>query len=97
MKSIFRKDVHILFKAVSYSFLLLFLLIGFNRINGQDTKNQILLSKIYEIDSVTIRARIESRNLMEKPYTEPNSLVPSISKISHDDIVDRGQPISLRH
>ncbi len=27
---------------------------------------------------------------MEKPYTEPNSLLPSISKVSHDDIRKQG-------
>lgn len=49
-----------------------------------DYKN---FSRSYNIDSIVIRARKESRNLMEKPYTEPNSLFPSISKINHSDIM----------
>jgi iron complex outermembrane receptor protein len=42
------------------------------------------------IDSVVIRARTESRNLMEKPYTEPASLVSSISKLTASDIARTG-------
>jgi iron complex outermembrane receptor protein len=49
-----------------------------------------MLSKTYEIDTVLVTARNASRNLMAKPYTEPNSLLPSISKISHGDILKQG-------
>jgi outer membrane cobalamin receptor len=43
-----------------------------------------------EIDSVVIRARAASRNLMEKPYTEPNSILPSISKLTRIEIERSG-------
>jgi iron complex outermembrane receptor protein len=59
-------------------------------VRGQVTEKPVLLPDTYEIDSVTIRARTESRNLMEKPYTEINSLLTSISKISRADIRRQG-------
>ncbi|HLN56680.1 MAG TPA: TonB-dependent receptor plug domain-containing protein [Bacteroidales bacterium] len=43
-----------------------------------------------KIDSVVIRARSASRNLMERPYTEPNSILPSISKLTAIDIQRSG-------
>lgn len=46
--------------------------------------------KTIEIDSVTIRARTASRNLMEKPYTEPNSILTSISRLTRNDISRTG-------
>jgi outer membrane cobalamin receptor len=50
---------------------------------GQDIKT-------FEIDSVTIRARAASRNLMEKPYTEPNSILPAITKLTRAEIARSG-------
>jgi outer membrane receptor protein involved in Fe transport len=46
--------------------------------------------KSIEIDSVVIRARAASRNLMEKPYTEPNSILPAITKLTRTEIVRTG-------
>lgn len=43
-----------------------------------------------EIDSVIIKARTASRNLMEKPYTEPNSILTSISRLTRRDIAKTG-------
>ncbi len=43
-----------------------------------------------KIDSVIIKARTASRNLMEKPYTEPNSILPSISRLSSSEIQKTG-------
>ena len=73
----------------------LFLIIGFESINGQKPDKSPgpdfnLPPGTFEIDSVTIRARIESRSLMEKPYTEPKSILPSINKLSHTDIRKQG-------
>jgi outer membrane cobalamin receptor len=72
------------------SLILLFLIIGFDTIKGQGPGKQDNPPATYDIDSVTIRARIESRNLMEKPYTEPNSILPSISKLRNTDIRKQG-------
>jgi iron complex outermembrane receptor protein len=44
------------------------------------------VEKTLNIDSVVIKARAESRNLMSKPYTEPNSIYPAISKMNYTDI-----------
>ena len=70
--------------------LFLFLFTWFSSINAQNTGNPDLLPKTYVIDSVIITARKASRDLMAKPYTEPNSILPSISKISHNDIIKQG-------
>jgi iron complex outermembrane receptor protein len=70
--------------------ILLLMLVGFDTANGQDPGKQVNPPATYEIDSVTIRARKESRNLMEKPYTEPNSILPAISKLSYTYIRKQG-------
>jgi iron complex outermembrane receptor protein len=59
----------------------------YQSVNAQDPRPG---NNVIEIDSVVIRARAESRNLMEKPYTEPASLVPSISRLTSADIVRTG-------
>jgi outer membrane cobalamin receptor len=56
----------------------------------QDYNKHESLPKTYEIDSVVITAGKETRNLMEKPHTEPNSLVPAISKLYYEDIRKQG-------
>ncbi|MCX6326889.1 MAG: TonB-dependent receptor [Bacteroidia bacterium] len=86
MNNIYQKNTLSLLKAVYLASLFLWLLTGYSSINAQNSGNPVLLPKTYEIDSVIITAGKESRNLMEKPYTEPNSLLPSISKVSHGDI-----------
>jgi iron complex outermembrane receptor protein len=70
-----------------FRILSILVLIAFHSsfLSAQDKQN-----KTIEIDSVVIRARTESRNLMEKPYTEPNSLVSSISKLTSADITRTG-------
>jgi len=70
--------------------IVLLMLTGFYTVNGQDPVKLDNPPATYEIDSVTIRARKESRNLMEKPYTEPNSILPSISKLRNTDIRKQG-------
>lgn len=89
-KNILHKNTFRLFHVVSRTCIVLCLCTGYSSINAQITGNPVLLPKTYEIDSVIITARKESRNLMEKPYTEPNSLLPSISKISYEDIRKQG-------
>ncbi len=69
---------------------LLFTLCISGSLYAQNGENQTGSQKIIEIDSVVIRARTESRNLMEKPYTEPNSLLPSVSKIGFAEIRKQG-------
>ena len=75
---------------VYFAGLFIWLLTGSGSIKAQNNVNSGMLSKTYEIDTVLITARKASRDLMAKPYTEPNSLLPSISKISHDDILKQG-------
>lgn len=52
--------------------------------------NFILQPETYQIDSVKITAEREFRSLMYKPYTEPLSISPSISKVSHTEIARQG-------
>jgi hypothetical protein len=49
-----------------------------------------LLPETYQIDSVNITAEKEFRSLMFKPYTEPLSISPAISKVSHAEIIRQG-------
>jgi outer membrane cobalamin receptor len=50
----------------------------------------VLYPQTYRIDSVKITAEKEFRSLMFKPYTEPLSIAPSISKVNHSEIVKQG-------
>lgn len=84
------KNIISLLRADYRIFIFLFILTPFSIISAQNTRSKVSLPGVYEIDSVIITARKESRNLMEKPYTEPNSLTPSISKVSHEDIRKQG-------
>ncbi|MGE5419385.1 MAG: TonB-dependent receptor [Chloroflexota bacterium] len=43
-----------------------------------------------KIDSVVIKARSASRNLMERPYTEPNSILPAVTRLTARDIQRSG-------
>jgi iron complex outermembrane receptor protein len=52
--------------------------------------NFILQPVTYLIDSVKIVAEKEFRSLMFKPYTEPLSIAPAISKVSHAEITRQG-------
>lgn len=45
---------------------------------------------VIRIDSVIIRARTASKILMERPYTEPVSIQPSVSRLSRIDIRKTG-------
>lgn len=74
--------LNILHKSV-YS-IILFLTISLS-ISAQGIYEQTI-----KIDSVIIRARSASRNLMSRPYTEPNSILPAISKITGRDIERTG-------
>jgi len=61
-----------------------------NEAYGQDPVKSSITAKTIEIDSVVIRAKKETRDLMKRPYTEPNSIFPSISKLSNADIKRQG-------
>lgn len=54
-------------------------------INNSPAQKQEV-EKTVSIDSVVIKARAESRNLMARPYTEPNSIYPAISRLNLADI-----------
>ena len=90
MKNDYLKNTRELFITGWLALILLLFVTGFDTVNGQDPGKQVIPPATYDIDSVTIRARIESRNLMEKPYTEPNSILPSISKLNNTDIRKQG-------
>ena len=60
------------------------------QVHGQDPSKTLPLNKTIEIDSVIIRSKRETRNLIKRPYTEPNSIYPSISKLSSEDIKRQG-------
>jgi len=68
----------------------IFFLAGYCNLGAQNSDTIQILQKTYKIDSVIIRARSEPRNLMVKPYAEPNSILPSISKVSYDYIRKQG-------
>jgi iron complex outermembrane receptor protein len=90
MKTIYQRNALRLSSAVYRVGLFLWLLTWYSGINAQSARNSDMLSKTHEIDTVLVTARNASRDLMAKPYTEPNSLLPSISKISHVDILKQG-------
>jgi outer membrane cobalamin receptor len=52
--------------------------------------NIALQPETYQIDSVKITAEKKFRSLMIRPYTEPVSISPAISKISHEEINKQG-------
>ena len=52
--------------------------------------NFLLHVETYQIDSVNVTAEKEFRNLMIKPYTEPLSIVPAISKVSREEMIKEG-------
>lgn len=64
--------------------------LSFFTLNAQKQDSSILLPGTYEIDSITIRAKIRLVDPVARPYTEPVSLFPSISKISRTDIRNQG-------
>jgi len=66
------------------------ILICLSQVKGQDPAISSISAKTIEIDSVVIRAKRETRDLMKKPYTEPNSILPSISKITGAEIKRQG-------
>jgi len=68
----------------------LFLFIGIFQANAQTGGKNSNISKTFDIDSVVIRARQESKILMKKPYTEPNSLLPSVSRLTRAEISRQG-------
>ena len=90
MKTIYQRNALRLSPAVYRVGLFLWLIIGYSSINAQNARNSDMLSKTHEIDTVLVIARNAARDLMAKPYTEPNSLLPSISKISHAYILKQG-------
>jgi len=77
-------------QAFYHSTIFLLLLAFCNGLIAQENGSQTKPPRTYEIDSVIITARRETRDIMLKPYTEPNSIVTVISKINHNDIVKQG-------
>jgi outer membrane cobalamin receptor len=65
------------------------LIMGYCNLLAQNT-DTIFSQKIYKIEPVVITGIKESRNLMKNPYTEPNSLVPVVSKLSREEIRKQG-------
>ena len=57
---------------------------------GDIKVNFTLEPRTYQIDSVNITAEKEFRSLMYRPYTEPLSIAPAISRINHDVINKQG-------
>ena len=57
---------------------------------SQVKKDPVLLPGTYEIDSITIRARIRLVDPVARPYTEPVSLFPTVTRLSHTDISKQG-------
>lgn len=66
------------------------LFLGIVQSHAQTNGNNSNISKSFNIDSVVIKARQESKILMRKPYTEPNSLLPAVSRISRAEISRQG-------
>lgn len=57
----------------------------------KSTKVDFLLQvQTYLTDSVSVTAEKEFRSLMYKPYTEPLSIAPSISKVTHEKMNKEG-------
>jgi len=52
--------------------------------------NFILQQQVYNLDYINITAEKNPRNPMNNPFTEPISLEPAISKVTHDDILKQG-------
>lgn len=59
-------------------------------ITAQDPQGTVLLPGTYEIDTITIRARIRLVDPVAKPYTETVSLFPTISNVRRSDIRNQG-------
>lgn len=58
---------------------------------GKDTKLDLMLRpQVYPIDSVVVTAQKDIRDLLVNPYTEPFSLLPSITVIKSSDIRKQG-------
>lgn len=77
----------LLFQIIRKVILTISATICINQVNGQEP---VIPAKTIEIDSVVIRAKRETKNLMKRPYTEPNSIFPAISKLSNADIKRQG-------
>lgn len=82
-----KKMIYRSFQIITRVFLIFIL--GFNQYESSAQNSNIPANTI-EIDSVVIRAKRETRNLMKRPYTEPNSILPVISKLSSADIKRQG-------
>jgi len=65
--------------------------VHFDMEEGKDTRLDFMLHpEVYPIDSVIITAQKDFRDLLENPYTEPFSLLPSITVIKSSDIRKQG-------
>ena len=74
-----------------YFSTLLFFLFAFQAVLFPQVKEDpVLLPGTYEIDSITIRARIRLADPVARPYTEPVALYPTVTRLSHTDISKQG-------
>lgn len=87
---IYHKKASGFFQTIASFFMFLFLLTAHCNTEAQVSDTTSILQKTYEIDSVIIRARQKSRDIMARPYTEPNSILPAISKLSQTEIRRQG-------
>ncbi len=75
----------------AYFSTLLFFLFAFQSVSFSQVKEDpVLLPGTYEIDSITIRARIRLADPVARPYTEPVALYPTVTRLSHTDISKQG-------
>jgi len=88
--NIYHNSIIISIKVLAISAFMASLLTLSGITTAQEFNNRQSSPKTYEIDSVIIRARKETRNLMARPYTEPNSLLPSISILKNEEIRKQG-------
>jgi iron complex outermembrane receptor protein len=70
--------------------ILLFLFTGQYNLTAQKQEKPVLLPDTYEIDSITIHAKIRPADPVAMPYTEPVSLLPVISRVTIADIRRQG-------
>jgi outer membrane receptor protein involved in Fe transport len=89
-RKIYQKKTKTLLSRICITWLFLLLISENNNLNAQKPDKSVLLPGTIEIDSITIKAKIPPADPVARPYTEPVSLLPVISKISYSDISKQG-------
>ena len=86
-----KTDMNRYFNFPGFFFCSYVLLFAFQtRSYSQVKQNPVLIPGTYEIDTITIRARIRLVDPVARPYTEPVSLFPTVTRLSHTDISKQG-------